>query len=534
MSAEPVLRAPVHAPAAPPIAAEIRPPARRAWLPVINVTVSWVNNIFVALGSFLVTPATLLGLGDHNYGIWLLVTSFVGHMRILELGMTSGCMKYSSGSYERNDAETLQRVFSSSVAIFSGVALLVLGATFVMSAVLPGFFPDLLSGTHSVIIVLGLSVVVDMFFRPYAASLRARSYFFVYDGMETLTYLVFKLGLVLYFAHIGLSLLTLSLITLGECVVRNGSVFLLALKYCRWTARPKPSHVDRPMLKKLAAFSGTCFLISVANLVSFQLSNAIIGKLVDDPARNIAIFGIGMQMIRIVTMSVGATWAVLIPRFSGLSEKGDTAAVRELLRRTTLVSGMFTVFAMISLSVFGLPFLSLWINKPWIDQSYLVMLLLIPGFAMALLQGPATGLLWGSGKLRLQAVITYIEAIANLALSLLLVGPYGIFGVCLGTAIPMIFVRGILFPLVLRRDCGIGVREYLGMFPPVLLAGAAYLALTIPFAFIPYRSLFELLPVCVLATFIFGGLVLLTVRDARQPTFDFIRATHMRFKRLLS
>jgi len=508
-------------------------PSARPWLPLLNVSVSWINNIFVALGSFLVTPATLAGLGVENYGIWLLVTAFVGHMRILELGMTSGCMKYSAGSYERGDAASLNRVFSSSLAIFVGVSLLALGATFVMAAVLPGLFPEMLAGTYGVIITLGLSVVVDLFFRPYAASMRARSYFFVYDGTETLTYLIFKLGLVLYFAHQGLSLLTLSLITLGECIVRNGLVFVLSMRYCRWTARPSTAHVDRAMLGQLAAFSGTCFLISLANLIGFQINNAVIGKFVADPALNIAIFGIGMQMIRIISMSIGATWAVLIPRFSGLSEKGDAVAVRKLLRRSTLVTGMFTAFALVSISVFGYPFLSLWIDKPWIDQSYMVMLIMVPGYAISLAQGPATGLLWGAGRLRWQAAITYVEALSNLALSLLLVGPLGIFGVCIGTAVPMVLVRGVLFPLVLRRECGIGLGEYFRMFIPILIAATAYLALTIGFAFRSYKSFAELFPVCVLSTLIFCGLVLVIVPEARQPALGLVRGTRVRLRRLL-
>jgi hypothetical protein len=63
-------------------------------------------------------------------------------------------------------------------------------------------------------------------------------------------------------------------------------------------------------------------------------------------------------------------------------------------------------------------------------------------------------------RLRGQTVITLMEAFCNAVLSIALVGPLGVNGVILGTAIPMLFFRGLIFPWVLQRDAGISIGQY--------------------------------------------------------------------------
>jgi O-antigen/teichoic acid export membrane protein len=183
--------------------------------------------------------------------------------------------------------------------------------------------------------------------------------------------------------------------------------------------------------------------------------------------------------------------------------------------------------------VFGLPFLSLWIDKPWVGDSYTVMLILLPGYFFGLIQGPANGMLWGSGRLKVQMVCTVVEALSNLALSLLLVGPFGIFGVCMGTAIPMVLVRGCVFPWVLQHECGITAREFLRMQLPVVTVGVCYFALIVGLGLIPYHSMLELFPACVLSTCIFGALLTVFLPEVRSTVAGILRRTSQRMRQIL-
>jgi O-antigen/teichoic acid export membrane protein len=409
------------------------------------------------------------------------------------------------------------------------VVVLLAGA--VLSIALPRLYSDLLHSAEGVILILTLAIVADFAFRPYAASLRARSYFFAYDLAEIFTYLVFKFGLVLYLSYSGMSLWALALVTLGESLARNLLTFVLALRCCNWTARIETARVDSVLLKRIAGFSGACFLISLANLFSYQIDAAVIGYFVADPAAQIAIYGIGTHMLRLIISGIGVTWSVLIPRFSGLAEKGDSAAAIALLRTASRTTGVLTVFAMVSVCVFGEAFLRLWINKPWVSDSYVILLIMAPGYLIALLQGPANGLLWGAGKLRLQTIMTVGEALANVCLSVLLVQWIGMYGVCIGTAVPMLLTRGLVFPYVLQRECGVSVASFWRMQARSLLLGLVYLIAIAGFTRIRFENFLQLGVACVAATLIFGLLTLLLLPETRTHVNAACRRISARLRR---
>jgi hypothetical protein len=190
-------------------------------LPLTNVVAAQINTLVVTAGSFVVTPATLNGLGDSAYAVWLLLNSVIGYMRTLDLGASSGTMKYGAGAFERGDQQDLAKVFNTTSAIFSAVGILALLATGGLVFGLPRLYPHLLSDQGLTIFALGGAIAIDLLCQVYPAGIRVRSYFFISDSIEIATYLVFKFGLLLYFAQSGLSCLLLAELTLAETIVRN-------------------------------------------------------------------------------------------------------------------------------------------------------------------------------------------------------------------------------------------------------------------------------------------------------------------------
>ena len=485
-------------------------------LPTLNVGVSWANSILAAAGSLIVTPALLHSLGVRDYGIWLLTLSFVGQLRILDLGMSTGCMKFSASALASSDRTQLRRVFNTSATIFTVAGSLALAGTLVLMFALPRLYPAMLGDLQGVIAVLGVALALDFFFRPYAASLRARSLFFVYDGVEIVTYTIFKLGLVLYFSYLGMSLWWLCLLTLAETVARNMIVFFLSLKYCRWTSVPNLRDIDRAMLGKLFLFSGACFLMGVADLFRFQFQTGAIGYFMEDAPTAITIYGIGLRLIWLAAMSIGVIGAVMVPRFSELTDRGEHQEIRRLLQKYTLNTGILTGFALVSLGVFGETFLRLWIRKPWVDECYLIALIALPGYFVAMVQSPATGLLTGAGRLKWQTAMTLAEALVNVCLTLVLIKPFGLIGVCLAMAVPMLVFRVFVFPWVLRKELGISIRDYGRMHVTTAGVTVTYLVAILGFAFIPYDGILPFLVACIAATAIFCVIVALWVPEARQ------------------
>ena len=75
--------------------------------------------------TFFMTPILVDGLGDDRYGIWVFVESIIQYLALLDLGITAAVVKYVAKFNATQDKEEVNRVYSSSIAIFSALGLLV-------------------------------------------------------------------------------------------------------------------------------------------------------------------------------------------------------------------------------------------------------------------------------------------------------------------------------------------------------------------------------------------------------------------------
>jgi O-antigen/teichoic acid export membrane protein len=445
---------------------------------LLNVVAGQANMAIFTGGSLVVTPAVIGALTDARYGGWLLINSFIGYLRMLDLGTSAGTVKFGAGAHARGDQRELRGILDTSTAMFLGIAGLAAVATVVLALVLPVAFPTMLAHERLTILTLGGAGVLDLAFRPFSASLRLRSFYFVHDAMETICYCVFKLGLVLYFAYSKqLDYEVLALLTLGEYGTRIVLVMICALVIAPYARRINPFHAQRVMVKKLATMGAAVSVIMVADIVRFQLDATVIGAVMPDSPVSISIFGIGTRLLSIAYGAIGVIGNVLSPRFSALHETGDHDGMVTLLRRQSLAQGLVAAFVLGSTAILGPHFLRLWLHEPWIDQSIVIMQILLPAYFIALLATPGQAMLFGSGKLRGLTWLTVAEAIANLVLSIALVYPLGIYGVAIGTAIPLAVFRGIVFPWLMHRDADFTLGAYWRMHVPAISVGIAFVAL---------------------------------------------------------
>jgi O-antigen/teichoic acid export membrane protein len=87
-------------------------------------------------------------------------------------------------------------------------------------------------------------------------------------------------------------------------------------------------------------------------------------------------------------------------------------------------------------------------------------------------QGPLGNILLGTGRHRLVAFTSLGEALANLALSVVLVHQYGMLGVAIGTGVPVVMANLFILLPAACRQVGMRVAEFLRRVAIAPLAGA--------------------------------------------------------------
>lgn len=66
---------------------------------VRSIVSNWVTFLFSAGVNFVVSPIVVRSLGETQYGAWSLLTSMVGYLGLLDLGVRSAVTRYIAKFY---------------------------------------------------------------------------------------------------------------------------------------------------------------------------------------------------------------------------------------------------------------------------------------------------------------------------------------------------------------------------------------------------------------------------------------------------
>jgi O-antigen/teichoic acid export membrane protein len=102
-----------------------------------------------------------------------------------------------------------------------------------------------------------------------------------------------------------------------------------------------------------------------------------------------------------------------------------------------------------------------WVGAKYVTQSYPVLVVLAVPMMFTLAQGASTRILYGMAKHRPLALVTLMESLANLVLSIVLIRPFGIVGDAFGTAIPLMLTSLFFMPRHMCRLMGVRLGTYL-------------------------------------------------------------------------
>jgi len=212
-------------------------------------------------------------------------------------------------------------------------------------------------------------------------------------------------------------------------------------------------------LKRIFDYGIFSFLIIVATRVSYYSDNTVIG--IFGSAEQITYFAIGAISVEMLRRVVNSLTSVIMPLASGLESRGSQESLQRLLTIGTKYSFLLILPMSTILLVMGKTLLGVWMGPAYAARSYLILVVLLVPQIYSLSQFTTEEVLLGTGRHKLYSFVVVAEAISNLTLSIILIKPYGILGVALGTSLPIILFRVLLSPIFVVRIRGTSFLRYL-------------------------------------------------------------------------
>lgn len=442
----------------------------------LGSSVRIIHLVLLTVIGFFLTPFTIHWLGSEQYGIWALASAFVGYYSILDLGLSGAVFTHMSHAIGAKDYETGTKIYSTGLSVFSllGGALVVV--TLCLTAGILLFHPGHAATLAIVILIVGFQTAVSFPMRAPFGVLNAGSHFEVTTAILILSAILRTIGTVIVLID-GKGVVGLAVVNMLAWI--PGYVLICLAVHWRYPFIHTKTLGEwhRPTAHKLFSFGVPVLVGQIADRIRLQTDTVVVSFFMGLSA--VTHYNIATTLVLYYMNGIVAIIGVLTPVLSMQMSARDLDGMRSSLitgTRLAICTGGFAAFGLI---VWGKVFIARWMGSAYVDAYPIVVVLVIAMF-VDLWQSTTVNALYATMHQKTYAKINVSEAIANLALSILLAPRLGMLGVALGTLIPSIAVRALVQPWVVESKLGVPARKYYAVSLRAMARTAACLLL--PFA----------------------------------------------------
>ena len=438
---------------------------------IVNMAVAAVSGIGAQLVVLAITPFLIWTIGLERYGFWALCSSISRYGMLTDV-LFAPIITTVAAAKRADDLACVRRIATFATLFYLGLVAVFVPLAAVAGGLLLRLFP----------MSPDLARDAPRFFTGYVA------YFFISVAVTGLASVLNGLGLlrktatinaigtllyaatVIVFALRGFGLWAL----LDALVVQVAFSAVALYALCRGQLGHvfvSPLRIGRALAIELLTFGGWVQLSTLATLLGGETDQILIGTFVGVPA--VGLYEVGAKLARAIRSLASFPNNALLPSIAALATDPRADRVPHVVVRASRLVSVVTVFAAALLVGGSTPIVTIWlghVDGVAIAATVLVVLAFnnvletivsIPVTAMRALRKP-----------KLEAFATGIGAAINLAITIALVRPFGIYGVLAGTLGGTFAAFAIFYALYARAQHVSLTTTLFAWIVPIAVAGA--------------------------------------------------------------
>lgn len=428
----------------------------RFGLNVLTNYISFFINLFISL---YLTRFLLQSLGKELFGAWSLIGSIMMYLGLVDLGFGSSIQKFVAEYAAAGEEKRISRLISTSAILLGALALLLILLSIAATPLLGSVFklsPEYVDQARHALILMGIVQGVALPLGILSGTLLGLQRMDIQNAVGIVGSIANFL-LILAFVSLGWGLPGVCIAYLGVTIAA-GLVKILFVKNLLPGVRPSFSQFDWSIVRSTSTYGITFFGLKIAHFLKYNTDSMVISAFLS--VAMVTPFAIANRLATLIRQLVEQAVDILVPVFSQLHRLQD----EETIKRVYLQAGKLTVglAAPIALFVclFARDILVVWLENPPEKADILTIILSLTVFA-SIVPAVSVKLMLGVARHRALALWTLADSVANLVLSIILVGPYGLVGVALGTTIPLVISHVFVFPWLGCRIIGLSTVSFL-------------------------------------------------------------------------
>ena len=451
-------------------------------------TLSFFAQVIVV---FFLMPFIVKTLGDRLYGLWTLVGAVIGYYGLLDFGMSLTVNRHIAAAIGADDKEESNYIFNSAFFLFSGIGIIALLVTVLLTILTPYLFenPSDASLFAKVILVVGVYLAIEFPVRVYQGALAAKMRYDIIANIQMLT-LALRTALTVLILVLGLKVLALAWVT-----VTSGIPGMILFVYYSKKNMPhlklQWSQYSADRTKKIFTYSFFAFISNLAEMLRHNIDVVVISVFLG--LATVTHYKIASTMVQYFRKLVVTVLGVYFPLFGQLHGAQDSEGLKASFFFSSKLATCIAGFIGFGFVAWGHPFIERWMGPEYLD-AFPVLFILTVASTLSIAQSSSPAVLFVTSNHRLYSMYGLADGALNLILSLLLVKPFGMVGVAMGTLIPLMGVKLVIQPLHVCKVMSIRYSEYAGrMLKTVLRVAVALIIptlISVTYVAPNYRNLF--------------------------------------------
>lgn len=400
-----------------------------------NVGTRYLAIVVEAGIGFLLLPFNVAHLGPSAYGLWMLAASVTAYFSILDFGYAQSLVRFVARYRAREDAGAINETINTLFVLFTFVGALVVVVAAIVAWQLGALFnlePGQLATGRRVLLIVAGYVAIGFAFSVFGAVVNGFQRYDLNNGVAVAT-------------SIAAALVNVGLLAAGYGLVEvvAGTTLVRALAYAAYRSnayrvfphlRIDPRLFSRSRLREVTGFSVYILVLDWSAKLNYSFDAIVIGSVLGTAA--VATWTVAERLAALAQRLTNQLNEVLFPAIV----ESDAASHQERLRRILVHGTRISVAAVapVAAGLFFLvdPLVSAWVGPQFASSVTVARILALVVF-VRVADATAATVLKGGGLHRRLAAINFSTAVANLGISLALVGRYGLPGVAVGTLIPV-------------------------------------------------------------------------------------------------
>ena len=417
-----------------------------------NVSTRYLAIIVETVIGLVMLPFNLTHLGTAEYGLWVLLGSITVHFSVLDLGFGGALVKFIAQYRAHRNARALNEIASTLFFVFSAIGVVAYATAVVVAFNLDHLFkitPEQAATGQWILMIIAVHISMNFPFSVYGGVI---SGFQRYDANNVVA-IVSSITVAVVNAAVLLAGYGLVTLVAATTLVRVIAYFVYRSNAYRIfpELRIRLSLFRKSRLREVTGFSVYSSVIDWANKLNYQLDTIVIGAFIGSAA--VAVWAPAERIISGTQRLTNQLNGVLFPVIVDSNASNQKERLQQILLQGTRLSLAMVVPIAAALVLLAGPLVHAWLGRKAAAMAGTIPVIQILALAVAIRVGNATGntILKGAGEHRMLAFVNFGTGLANLVLSVVLIKPFGLAGVALGTLIPIAFTAFfVLYPASCR------------------------------------------------------------------------------------